>query len=643
MVSQYTLPTGTALRSPSYNYKIKRVLGQGSFGIAYLAEMAYKIQIEGEYVTKTKDVALKEFFMRDINGRDGTTVTDTGESRLFSDYKAQFEQEARNLRFMVHPNIIHVHDFFEANATVYYAMEYMPKGSLDDKIAQNGKITENEALRIARQIASAISRMHEYKMLHLDLKPGNILMNEEDEAILIDFGLSKKYDEDGNPESSTTIGKGTPGYAPIEQASYQDGKDFPVTMDIYALGATLYKMLTGKRAPIASDILNDGFPAYELQEAGVSSESIALIGKAMRPMKSERTQTVEEFISGCMPDRDPEKSEALYDKAMSVWGGDVKLLKESFKADYMNADAAFEIANAYEDGRGGVNKDVAAATEWYLTAAKLGHSQAQSDIGEIYTQGDYVPVNYQIALKWLRQAAANGFYHAQKTLADMYFDGRGVPQDYVEAARWYTEAANQSDDNSPAIYAIGYMYIEGLGVPRDYAKARYWFEKVAMQYEDQAETTKTPALDAAIMIPDCMFYLGWIYHEGLGVNQDYAKALYWFKKAACYNHAAALFNISTIYSHGEGIPVDHREALIWLQRAADQDMPNALYNLGVYNELGYGGLCVDFEKAMDLYQRAANAGSTSALNAIENLKAKIAATKQSKSSFLSRLKSIFSN
>ena len=84
MVQQYTLPVGTTLKSPSYTYKIKRVLGQGSFGIAYWAEMAYKIQIDGEYVTKTKDVALKEFFMHDINGQDGTTVTDTGGSRLFS-------------------------------------------------------------------------------------------------------------------------------------------------------------------------------------------------------------------------------------------------------------------------------------------------------------------------------------------------------------------------------------------------------------------------------------------------------------------------------------------------------------------------------------------------------------------------------
>lgn len=628
-MKEISLNKGVVLHGVSYNYTIEHVLGHGTFGITYLA----KVQMKGALgsLDANVDVAIKEFFMQDFNGRDECSVTYSSKDGVFAYYKSKFIHEAENLSRLDNPGIIKVIELFEENQTAYYVMEYLPKGSLDNKIAKNGRITENEALRIARQIASAISRMHEYKMLHLDLKPGNILMNEEDEAVLIDFGLSKKYGENGKPETSTTVGKGTPGYAPIEQASFQDGKDFPVTMDIYALGATLYKMLTGKRPPLASDILNNGFPAYELQEAGVSNKSIALIGKAMRPIKAERIQTVEEFINGCMPDRDPQKSTELFDKAMSE-GADINLLKESFKADYMNAEAAFEIANALEDGRS-INKDVAAAAEWYLTAAKLGHTQAQSDVGEIYTQGDYVPVNYHIALKWLREAAANGFYSSQKILGDMYYDGRGVPQDYVEAARWYKEAAEQSDENTPAIYAIGYMYIEGLGVPQDYEVARYWFEKVAFQYEDKAETTKTPTLEAAIMIPDCMFYLGWIYHEGLGVNLDYAKALYWFKKAACYNHAVALFNVSTIYSQGEGVSIDHREALIWLKRAADKNMPNALFNLGVYNEMGYGGIPIDFETAMDFYQRAASAGSTSALNAIDNLNAKIASSKSEKTSF----------
>lgn len=91
--------------------------------------------------------------------------------------------------------------------------------------------------------------MHSNKMLHLDLKPKNIMLDKDGKSYLIDFGLSKQYTETGEPESSTKVGAGTPGHAPIEQANYREGKGFPVTMDIYALGATMFKMLTGQRPP----------------------------------------------------------------------------------------------------------------------------------------------------------------------------------------------------------------------------------------------------------------------------------------------------------------------------------------------------------------------------------------------------------
>lgn len=138
--------------------------------------------------------------------------------------------------------------------------------------------------------------MHEHKMLHLDLKPGNVVLDDKGNAVLIDFGLSKQYDENGQPESSTTVGGGTPGYAPLEQANYRDGKDFPVTMDIYALGATMFKMLTGTRAPEASAILNDGFPTYMLSSVCDSKGMVACIERAMSPKKKDRYQTVKELL-----------------------------------------------------------------------------------------------------------------------------------------------------------------------------------------------------------------------------------------------------------------------------------------------------------------------------------------------------------
>ena len=114
---------------------------------------------------------------------------------------------------------------------------------------------------------------------------------------LIDFGLSKQYEADGEPESSTTIGLGTPGYAPLEQGDSDDRKTFAPTLDIYAFGATLFKILTGKTPPRSSDIFNEGFPEDELLSLAISEETISALRHAMSPRKGDRPQTVEEFLS----------------------------------------------------------------------------------------------------------------------------------------------------------------------------------------------------------------------------------------------------------------------------------------------------------------------------------------------------------
>ena len=286
------LAAGTVLRGQNFSYRIERVLGQGSFGITYLAS----IQIAGQLgkLDLKAYVAIKEFFMRDVNGREGTTVTSGSRQGLYADYKRKFVREARNLSQLEHPNIIKVLEAFEANNTVYYAMEYIDGGSLDNLIVSRGRLPESMAITLATQIGAALQKMHSEKMLHLDLKPGNVMM-KQGEAVLIDFGLSKQFDTNGQPESSTIIGGGTPGYAPLEQNNYKPGEGFPATMDVYALGATLFKMVTGQRPPIASDILNDGFPSDDLNN--VSHELSAVIEKAMSPMRKRRYQTVAEMLA----------------------------------------------------------------------------------------------------------------------------------------------------------------------------------------------------------------------------------------------------------------------------------------------------------------------------------------------------------
>ena len=289
-----SLAAGTVLKGRSRSYEIVKTLGQGTFGITYLAKT--KVQMNGELGSLSMDmsVAVKEFFMKKINGREGTTVTSGSDDSLFGDYRRKFVREAANLSRLKHPNIVKVLEAFEANGTSYYVMEYINGGSLDDMIARQHGLPEMDAVKYVRQIASALVFMHDNKMLHLDLKPGNVMIHDG-KAVLIDFGLSKQYDASGEPESSTTVGGGTPGYAPLEQANHRDGNGFPVTMDVYALGATMFKMLTGERPPEASDILNDGFPfnAFNCSNPGL----VGVVEKAMAPMRKQRFQTVREFMA----------------------------------------------------------------------------------------------------------------------------------------------------------------------------------------------------------------------------------------------------------------------------------------------------------------------------------------------------------
>ena len=290
------LPIGTILIGKSYQYEIIKVLGQGSFGITYLAS----VKMQGDLGSIDAFIAIKEFFMSDINGRDNATVTSSSKAGLFDKYKRKFIKEAQSLGKLKHSNIVRVVESFELNNTVYYAMDYIEGGSLDEYISQKGNISEEETLTISRQVFDALSYMHSKKVLHLDLKPSNIMMNRG-KPVLIDFGLSKQYDSNGNPESSTMIGAGTPGYAPIEQSNYNgdadDSSNLPITMDIYAFGATMFKMLTGHRPPIASNILNVGFPEDELESKHITPETRNFVKHLMSPLWKDRPQSDSEIES----------------------------------------------------------------------------------------------------------------------------------------------------------------------------------------------------------------------------------------------------------------------------------------------------------------------------------------------------------
>ena len=302
--SSDSLPHGYRLQGEKNEYVIDRVLGQGAFGITYLAR--YKASIQGSMGAGSvwAQVAVKEFFMRDMNVREGETgyLSEVSQDSLVGRYRRAFMREARNLASLHHPNIVNVFEVIEANNTVYIVMEYINGGSLDEHIQSKGSLSEDESINNILKICSAVDLMHSKKILHLDIKPKNIMLDEEGNLYLIDFGLSKQFTPDGEPESSTSIGLGTPGYAPVEQAEHQDGdKQFRATLDIYALGATLFKMLTGNTPPKASQVSDsviDGnnIISEQLKTAGISEGLIAVVAKAMWPSSRGRYQSVKELI-----------------------------------------------------------------------------------------------------------------------------------------------------------------------------------------------------------------------------------------------------------------------------------------------------------------------------------------------------------
>ena len=276
-------------------YKIERVLGQGGFGITYLAKQ--KVPVAGALGTIDAEieVTVKEFFMKEFCNRDEAssivTVPSTGSAELVEKFRQKFIKEAKNISKLNHPHIIKVLDVFEENDTAYYVMEYIDGGSLADYVKQHGALDEAIAINYIQQIGSALEYMHQKQICHYDVKPSNILLDAKGNAVLIDFGIAKCYSKEGNQTSSTPVGL-SQGYAPLEQYQ-QNLQEFSPATDVYGLAATLYFLVTGKAPAEASIVLNEGIDG---KPANVSDTTWNTIEKGMNPRKKDRIQCVAEFL-----------------------------------------------------------------------------------------------------------------------------------------------------------------------------------------------------------------------------------------------------------------------------------------------------------------------------------------------------------
>ena len=295
---QQALPLKTVLKSGLREYKVVEVLGAGGFGITY--KVVADIQVGN--VTVSSYFVIKEHFLKGCwRAEDKRSVLHAPTMEMdIKMTRKDFIDEAKRLNELGKktPNIVKVNEVFKANGTAYYVMEYLDGGDLLHYVSQYGPLSEKDAIQLIVIVANAVALLHEQNLLHLDIKPDNIVLKTDAKTgrklpVLIDFGIAKHFDKHGKPTSHLAAKGASKGYAPMEQ--YDEITHFAPEIDVYALGATLYFLLTGKHPPKAFNIhsfkdLQDNLPS------GISTRTVDALAAAMKPGKYERTKTVSAFV-----------------------------------------------------------------------------------------------------------------------------------------------------------------------------------------------------------------------------------------------------------------------------------------------------------------------------------------------------------
>ena len=315
---EFTLPIGTVItgdvmpdgNGQHYQYHIESVLGQGGFGITY---KVWSIVKNGRISAKMQ-FAIKEHFVkgRCHRGSDGVTVEYSREAAEdVEDSLKDFIKEGRLLQSICqvkdpsdprnagYQHIVPVNEVIEVNNTAYFVMQFLDGGSLRDMVLESGSgMDESKALSLMVPVCQAVEYIHSHGILHMDIKPENIVMRRnlettQEEPVLIDFGVSLHFDKKGSLTTTHTSFGRTEGFSPMEQ--YGEISSFQPKIDVYALGATMFYLLSGKTPPSAFNVTQD-FLEKNLPES-VSERTRKAVLHAMSRDSHERTSSAKAFIS----------------------------------------------------------------------------------------------------------------------------------------------------------------------------------------------------------------------------------------------------------------------------------------------------------------------------------------------------------
>ena len=646
------LPIGSTINNGTY--RVDQYLASGGFGNTYVVTHQHF----------QKQFVLKELFLKGVNERDAVdttvSVSNADNKELFEQHRRKFLKEARRLSDLRNKHIVVVHDLFEDNGTAYYVMDYIKGQSLRDMIArQGGGLGNEQAWDCLMQMLEALDEVHAKNIQHLDIKPGNIMCDDNGCLSLIDFGASKVIQDDGSMMTTSTATAYTPGYAPIEQVTQKVDSYGPWT-DFYALGATLYHVLTGNKPPVSDEIVEQKLQAFHFS-ADADPRLCQLIVWMMQLSRTDRPQSVadiRQWLNGgsqSSTKQVPVHEQTLIQRqqAQNTPASVVSVANLSHEPQHKKkwlwpvvvalalciiGVGGFFGYKAYQKSQ----IDYTTYNPDLVAAAEAGDAEALAALGDCYYRGYGVKIDCKMAFELFQKAAEKGNAYGLYGLGSCYDSGLGIKRDTIKAKDYLTQAGKllvkYGGSNDPRILtALGDCYLYGYGVEKNEMKAVGLFRLAAEQgyaraqngfgycYEmghgvskDYTEAVKWYRLAAEQGYAWAQINLGYCYHEGEGVSKDYTEAVKWYRLAAEQGYALAQHNLGVCYDEGQGVPQDYNEAVKWYRLAAEQGDALAQTNLGYCYDMGHG-VAKDMKEAVEWYQKAARQGSSLAQQNLRNL------------------------
>ena len=543
--SSQELPAGYILGE----FTITSILGAGGFGITYLANDR----------SLNRQVVIKENLPSQIAFRDTYRMTvlprQSGDDSNVYEWSIQsFLKEARMLASLDHPNIVKIIRTFSGNGTAYFVMPFIQGDSLDQiaKTAhsQGQPLTENYIREILSQLLNALEYLHSKQILHRDIKPANVLIVNGTQPLLIDFGCAR--DQSGS-KSLTVIESA--GYTPFEQM--QSHGNVGPWSDLYALGAAMYKIITGETpAKCADRIRRD--PVSKLADHSVwknfySSELLSSIDKAMSPFEESRFQSSEEWLTHL------NASSHFSLPPLPPLPGNEEIQLPPLPSSYQNTSDQPEYPflppppTPDENGNShpfipssspGVSKtliisilSIASALVIGLTIYLVKTEQNEQMIASVDNSNNEEKIPLQDTPSNTKTAEDTGKELPLKPTPEVSTGTNPIEPDKSIAQ---SDKAPSPSDKVPPL------------VRRTPVSAEEWFEE------------------------------GNMYREGnvvFNIQVDVKKSFECYKTAATLGHEKAQLYLADAYYNGEGTTVNHDEAVRLFEKCAEKGMPEAQYYL----------------------------------------------------------------